>query len=183
MTWHPLLAESGPVGEIARTFGVDWPHLFAQIVSFSIVCVLLKKFAYGPVLAMLEERRRRIAQGLADAEQARSELEKARAAHHETMTKLNAQAAKLLEEARQAAARAGELETRKASVAAEGIVTKAREAATLERGRMFEELKGEMGRLVILAAEAATGKVLTSDDQRVLADEASRQLVAGGSPR
>ena len=60
--------EGGQIEQIARTFGVDWAHLVAQIISFCIVCVLLHRFAYRPVLAMLEERRQRIAEGLANAE-------------------------------------------------------------------------------------------------------------------
>src|SRR5216117_93065 len=56
------------VGEIAATFGVDWPHLVAQVISFSIVCALLYWLAYKPVLQMLEERRKQIAQGLANTE-------------------------------------------------------------------------------------------------------------------
>jgi hypothetical protein len=39
----------GQVQQIAATFGVDWSHLIAQIISFSIVCVLLHRFAYKPV--------------------------------------------------------------------------------------------------------------------------------------
>ena len=42
-----------PVDQIARTFGVDWPHLLAQTISFSIVCALLYGFAYTPVLETL----------------------------------------------------------------------------------------------------------------------------------
>ena len=61
-------AESeGQVAQIARTFGVDWQHLVAQIISFSIVCILLQRYAYRPVLKVLEERRKKIAQGLDDA--------------------------------------------------------------------------------------------------------------------
>ena len=59
-----LLAEAssgGQVEQIARTFGVDWSHLIAQIISFSIVCAVLYKYAYGPILAMLEQRRQQIA--------------------------------------------------------------------------------------------------------------------------
>ena len=56
------------VKQIADTFGVDKPHLFAQIISFIIVCTALYFFAYKRVLAMLEERRQRIAEGLANAE-------------------------------------------------------------------------------------------------------------------
>ena len=59
-----LLADAqaeGQVQAIARTFGVDWPHLIAQTISFSIVCALLYWLAYKPVLAMLAARREQIA--------------------------------------------------------------------------------------------------------------------------
>ena len=49
------------VQELALRFGVDWPHLTAQIISFSIVCALLYRLAYTPVLTMLAERRKQIA--------------------------------------------------------------------------------------------------------------------------
>ena len=64
----------GQVEQIATTFGVDWPHLGAQIVSFAIVCAVLYRFAYGPVLKMLEERREQIAKGLENAAQIKAEL-------------------------------------------------------------------------------------------------------------
>ena len=127
-----LLAQAGGGGqvqEIARTFGVDWPHLIAQIISFGIVCVLLHRFAYRPVLAMLEARRKEIAEGLANAEKIKAELARTEAQRQEVMTQANAQATKLIEEARAAAARVQEQETQKAIAAAEQIMAKAREAA------------------------------------------------------
>src|ERR1700751_2184275 len=57
----------GQVAQIARTFGVDWQHLGAQIISFSIVCAVLHKFAYRRILAMLEQRREQIALGIPSA--------------------------------------------------------------------------------------------------------------------
>ena len=62
----------GQIQQIASRFGVDWPHLLAQIISFSIVCILLQRFAYKPILKALHERRRQIAQGLADTEKIRA---------------------------------------------------------------------------------------------------------------
>jgi F-type H+-transporting ATPase subunit b len=73
----------GKVEEIARTFGVDWSHLIAQIISFTIVCVLLHRFAYKPVLTMLEERRRQIAQGVPNTEKITAELARTEARHQE----------------------------------------------------------------------------------------------------
>jgi F-type H+-transporting ATPase subunit b len=166
------------VKEIATTFGVDWAHLVAQIISFSIVCVLLYFFAYKRVLAMLEERRQRIAEGLANAEKIKAELARAEAQRLEVLSQANAQATKLIEEARAAAARVQEQETQKAIAAAEQIITKAREAAAADHARMLTELKREVGRLVVQTTATVTGKILTSDDQQRLAEETARQVSA-----
>src|SRR5215467_11528937 len=95
----------GQIEDIARTFGVDWSHLIAQVVSFSIVCILLQRFAYKPVVKMLEERKRQIAQGQANAEQIKIELSRTEARSKEMLDQANAQGNKLIEEARAAAAR------------------------------------------------------------------------------
>src|SRR5271169_1517415 len=101
------------VKQIADTFGVTWPQLIAQIISFSIVCALLYFFAYKRVLAMLEERRQRIAEGLANAEKIKAELAKAESQRLEILSQANTQATKLIEEARAAAAKVQEVETQK----------------------------------------------------------------------
>jgi F-type H+-transporting ATPase subunit b len=166
------------IKQIADTFGVDWPHLIAQIISFIIVCALLYFFAYKRVLAMLEERRQRIVEGLANAEKSKAELARAEAQRLEVLSQANAQATKLIEEARAAAARVQEQETQKAIAAAEQIISKAREAAAADHARMLAELKREVGRLVVQTTATVTGKVLTPDDQRRLAEETARQLAA-----
>src|SRR5277367_5149939 len=97
-----LLAEpnsGGQIQQIANTFGVDWPHLGAQIISFSIVCILLHRFAYKPVLKMLEERRQQIAEGVANTEKIRTELSQTEAKCRELILQANGQATKLIEEA------------------------------------------------------------------------------------
>src|SRR5438105_15060129 len=97
----------------AEKFGVDKPHFFAQVISFCIVTFLLYRFAYGPILRMLEERRQRIAESLANAEKIKAELARTEALQREALEKANAQAAKLIEEARASAARVQERETQK----------------------------------------------------------------------
>lgn len=168
----------GAVQEIARTFGVDWPHLIAQIISFGIVCALLYKFAYRRVLQMLAERRQQIAEGLANAEKIKAELVRTEAQRQEVIAQANAQATKLIEGARAAAARVQEQETKKAIAAAEGIITKAREAAEQDHARMLAELKREVGRLVVQTTATVTGKILTTEDQRRLAEETRKAVAA-----
>ena len=169
---------SGQVGKIASTFGVDWSHLVAQIISFSIVCVLLYRFAYRRVLTMLEERRRQIAEGLADAKKIKAELALTETQRQEVMIEANAQAKRLIEESRIAAARVRDEETQKAMAAAEQIILKSREAAGQDYARMLAELKRQVGRLVVHTAVAVTGKILTPEDQRRLAEETARQMNA-----
>ena len=160
----------------ADQFGLDLPHFGAQVISFLIVAGLLYRFAYKPVLTVLEERRQRIAEGLANAEKIKSELAKTEAARQEVLNKANAEGNRLIEEARAAAAKVKEVETQKAIAAAEQIMAKAREAAEADHSRMLTELRREVGRLVVQTTATVTGKVLTPDDQKRLAEETARQL-------
>jgi F-type H+-transporting ATPase subunit b len=176
-----LLADvsgGGQIEQIAKTFGVDWQHLIAQIISFGIVCVLLQRFAYRPVLAMLEERRQRISEGLANADKIKVELAQIEAQRQDMLVKVNAQATQLIEEARAAAARVRQLETQKAIAAAEQITQKARESAERERDHMLAELKREVGRLIVQTTAAVIGKVLTHEDQQRLAEDTAKQLAS-----
>jgi F-type H+-transporting ATPase subunit b len=170
--------DEGAVQQIARTFGVDWLQLLAQMVSFCIVCAVLYRFAYRRVLAMLEERRQKIAESLANAERIKTELARTEEQRQEVLVQANNQATHLIEEARAAAARVQAQETQKAIVAAEQIVAKAREAAEQERARMFAQVKHEVGRLVVQTTAIVTGKILTPEDQLRLTEEATMQVNA-----
>ncbi|MGN6643953.1 MAG: F0F1 ATP synthase subunit B [Verrucomicrobiota bacterium] len=138
---------------------------------------MLHRFAYKPILKVLEERRQRIAEGLANADKIKQELANAQAKAQEILTQANTQATKSIEDARAAAAKVQEHETQKAIAAAEQIIAKAREAAAADHARMLVELKREVGRLVVQTTATVTGKILTSDDQKRLADETAKQLV------
>lgn len=168
------LADTGR--EIAKTFGVDWPHLIAQTISFCITAFLLYVFAYKRVLAILEERRKRIADGLDNAAKIKAELQRTEAARQEVLDKANAHAVQLIEEARAAAARVREEETQKAITAAEQIMSKAREAAAADHAKMLADLKREVGRLVVQTTATVTGKILTPEDQKRLAEETTQQM-------
>lgn len=169
-------ASGGQIRQIADTFGVDWPHLIAQIISFSIVCFLLQRFAYKPVLKMLDQRRQQIAEGLTDRDKIRSELAQTQAKCHEIISQANAQAKLLIEEARKSAARLEQQENQRAIAAAEQIIIKARQTAAQEHVRMLADLKREIGQLVIRTAANTMGKVLTVEDQRRMVLETSERL-------
>jgi F-type H+-transporting ATPase subunit b len=182
MTDVVLFAAQGGLVDIATStgeqFGFNKALFFSQLISFLIVALLLRKFAYKPIVNILEQRRAEIAQSLANAEKIRQQLAETEAASQKILAEANAQANKLIEEARQAAAKVQEQETQRAIAAAEQIIAKAREAAALDHQRMLQDLKKEIGQLVVRTTAQVTGKILSLDDQKRLVDEASRQIAA-----
>jgi F-type H+-transporting ATPase subunit b len=162
--------------QTADTFGWNWQLFLSQVVSFCIVAFLLRRFAYKPILGVLEERRQRIAEGLLNAEKIKKQLAEAEQRHAEILAKANAEAQKMIDEARESSAHLAERKQQEAIAAAEQIITKARETSAIEHERTMESLKRELGRLVIDTTAKVTGKVLTSEDQQRLQEETSRQL-------
>ncbi len=118
------------VRDTADTFGWN-PWLFlSQVISFTIVAFLLRRFAYKPILAVLEERRRRIEEGQINADKIKKELAEAEKRYAEILAKANADAQKMIDEARESSAHLAERKQQEAIAAAEQIIAKAREASS-----------------------------------------------------
>jgi F-type H+-transporting ATPase subunit b len=173
---------AGDLQEIASktalNFGLNWHHFIAQVISFILVALVLQRFAFRPILEVLAERKRKVAESLANVEKIKSELAKTEAMRQQILDQAQLQAGQLIADARASAAYIQETETQKAIATAEQIIAKAREATTLDRASMMTELKREVGRLVVSTTAKVTGKVLTDDDRRRLADETFRELSA-----
>ncbi|MFQ3168893.1 MAG: F-type H+-transporting ATPase subunit b [Limisphaerales bacterium] len=173
-----LAADGGVVGDITKTFGVSWQLFISQLIAFIIVALVLKKFAYKPVLDMLEQRKERIAQAETNAEKIQTELAATEAERDKVLAKANQKAQEMIADAKEAAQQVGEVEGQKAVKQAEGIIRKAREATDADRDQMMSELRAEIGRLVVETTAKVSGKVLTDEDQQRLIDETNRELAA-----
>jgi F-type H+-transporting ATPase subunit b len=167
---------AGVAKDTAETFGWNLQLFLSQVISFTIVALLLRRFAYKPILAVLEERRRRIEEGLLNADKIKQELAEAEKRYAEIMAKANEQAQRMIDEARQSSASLAERKQQEAAAVAEQIIAKARENAALEHERTMTQLKRELGRLVVETTAKVTGKVLTAEDQKRLQEEAARQV-------
>ena len=166
------------MGSVAQQFGVYWPNLIAQVILFAIVYFVLKRFAFKPIIAMLEERRRRIEEGQLNAEKIKKQLAEAQTKYEEILAKANADSQKLLEEVRASGDRLAEQKRQEAIAAAEQITLKAQEAIALERDKSMAEMKRELGRLVVDATSRVTGKVLSPQDHEKINEETARQIAA-----
>jgi F-type H+-transporting ATPase subunit b len=162
----------GALGEITRTFHVTWPLLISQCVSFLIVAFLLKKFAFGPIQAMLEERRARIASGEEKLKLIERQLADSVQTTATAIAKANDEAVRMVQEAKVGAATFSEQKAQEAISSAQSILAKAEAAAKADRDRLIAELKSEFGRMVALTTTQVTGKILTPDDQKRINEDA-----------
>jgi len=97
-----------------ETFGVNWPFFIAQLVNFIIVLIVLKKFAFKPIQELLEQRRNRIAEGEEKLKRIEQELAESEQRSQEAIDKANADAARLITEAKESAASLSEKKAQEA---------------------------------------------------------------------
>lgn len=151
--------------------GINLGFLLFQIFNFAVLAVLLGMWAYKPIVNALENRKKKIAQGLEDARlaaEARANAEKEAAG---ILAEANARASQILAEAN---ARA-EAVAKEVRAAAEAEAAKARTAALAEveaeRNRILGELRGQVAALAIAAAQKLLGEALDEKRQHALLQE------------
>jgi F-type H+-transporting ATPase subunit b len=164
------------MNDTLQILGVTWQKLLVQGIDFSIALIVLWKLAYKPIFNVLEARKAKIAEGIANADKIKAELTKTEADRQKILADAGDLANKIIADARAAATRVTEVETQKAVASAEQIVSKAREAAAQERAATLASLKREVGRLVVQTSVTVTGKILTPADQTRLAEETQQQI-------
>src|SRR5260370_15511253 len=162
--------------DTAYTFGWKWELFLSQVISFCIVVVLLRQFAYKPILAVLEDRRRKIEEGQLNAEKIRKELAEAEKRYQEIVAKANADAQRMIDEARESSAHLAERKQQEAITSPDQILAKAKEPAALKHERQIQTLKREIARLVVDTTAKVTGRVLTPADPRRLQEDAARPV-------
>lgn len=168
----------GVLENISTTFGLNWPFFIAQVVNFFLVIFVLKKFAFGPVQAILDQRRTRIADGENKLKRIEQQLAESEATTAAAIAKANDEAVRLINEAKQGAAAFTEQRAQEAIASAQQILAKAEAAAKADRDRLSTELKREFGRLVAATTSQVTGKILNADDQKRINEDALAKVEA-----
>lgn len=140
-------------------FGIKLDLIIAQAINFIVVAFLLWRFAFKPVMATLDERQRKISEGLQFAEESKKQLEETEKRQAEVLRDANAKAQDILQEARDNAARFEEKMKQDTASQIEEMRKRADEANEREREKMLAEVREEIARLVVLTS----GKVLQRD--------------------
>ena len=152
-------------------FGVDLPKLIFQIVNFLLLLYLANRFAFKPVLRILDERSARIAKGLEDAEAAARDRELAQAEREAAITEARKEAQALLARAARIAEDTRAETVAEAKAEAEKLIARAREEITAERDKAMSELKGQVADLALDAASKLVRAEMNGETQRRLVDQ------------
>ena len=159
--------------------GINPVFLLAQILNFLVLALLLRRFAYKPVLDMLEKRRKRIEQGLEDARLAEEARANAESESRQILEQARIEAQGIVAEAKQR----GEAEAAETVETARGqaqvVLDEARVEAQSERDRLLGEMRGQIAALALAAANQLVGEALDERRQMQLVAEFFSGLKAG----
>ncbi|AWT60756.1 MAG: ATP synthase subunit b [Candidatus Moanabacter tarae] len=170
--------ELGAVASLARQFGVDWRFLIAQIVNFCLVAFILYRFAFKPVLNTIEDRQKKIADGLQYAEEMKSKLEEAEKKEAETLKKAHQEAQVIVQETRESAKVMLEKQSKDAAEKAEDILKRAEQTIEMERTRMLSDVRQEIASLVVQVAAKVLRRELPEEERTRYNEAASKELAS-----
>jgi F-type H+-transporting ATPase subunit b len=161
---------------IAEKFGLEWKYVVIQTISFLILFGVLYKFGIKPTIATMEERNKKIASGLKNAEETQARLTAAAQESAQIVRNAQLEATKAIEEARKTAKEFGDKQQAEAIARAADTLAKAQQAIELEHRKMLDQARGEIARLVIKTTEQVLAKKLTEADRAAYNEAAVKEL-------
>jgi F-type H+-transporting ATPase subunit b len=172
--------EHAPEGAALSPFAGNVGNAIWTLAIFLLVVLILGKFAWGPVLALLQERERFIHKSLADAKHDREEAEARLKEYAAKVQSARAEAAAIVEEARRDAEKLREDLKQRARTEADTMVQNAERQITLQTQRAIQEIRREAVDLSVAIASKIIQRNITKEDNQRLIDEAIRQVGSGG---
>ncbi len=141
------------------------PGLFIwTILTFVLISTILAKFAWKPLLAMLEERNKSIEDSLLSAEKARKELENINQESEVNLTQAKTEAQSIISEAKSAADNLKDDIVSKAKQEADSQLEKAKVQINVEKDKALQDIRKEVVNLSIDVAEKIIKKNLSKED-------------------
>jgi F-type H+-transporting ATPase subunit b len=148
--------------------GINWGLLIAQIFNVVLLVWLLTRYLYRPVLNMLNERTRRVQEGLQDAERVKEQLARAKQDYDAELARARQEAAGILGQAQERAKIQEQEIIAQARQEADHIRSEAREQAMQEREQLLRDLKNQMAELVTMTATRVLGEELKANHDRLI---------------
>ena len=171
---HPEAATG--ITKIVQDFGISLPFFLAQVLNFCVVAFVLWRFAFKPVLATLDARQQKIASGLQYADEMKAKLEAVQQESVASAKRAQAEATKVIEEARKSAKEFLDKQTQESAAKAAEILAKAQQVIELEKKKMLAEARTEIARLVVATTQKVLSRELSDADRSRYNESAAREL-------
>lgn len=158
--------------ELLEKFGIDWRTILAQIVNFTVVLLVLWKFAYKPILQALQNRSEKIEKSLNDAKKIEERMEKITVQERQMLKAAEAKAQKILEQAHEQSKEDAAEEMKKTKEEVRAVIDKARRDIQKAKDGLLEEARADMSMLIAHALEKILEQKITSQEDESLIAQA-----------
>ncbi|WP_307994626.1 F0F1 ATP synthase subunit B [Weissella viridescens] len=150
--------------------GLALGNMLFLLIAFVILMLLLKKFAWGPVVKMMDERANKVAHDLDSAEDARQQAEKLSKERQEQLTAARTDANKIVADAKKSADAQGKQIVADAQTNAQTLKDRAATQIEQDRSEAMTSAKNDVADLSVTIAQKIIQKELKLDDQKALID-------------
>ncbi|MEK7547160.1 MAG: F0F1 ATP synthase subunit B [Patescibacteria group bacterium] len=141
--------------KILTVFGIDWRLLVINAINFGLLLLALRYFLYGPIMAVLENRRQKISEGVRNADLAERKLKKIEASRAEILAQAGKEADELLTHGREGGMAKEKELVAAGEAAAESLLKDAESRAKEMKVQAIAESKEEVAKLIVLGMEQA----------------------------
>lgn len=158
--------------ELFNALGINGKILLAQFVNFAILVFVLWRFAYKPILKFLEDRRKKIEEGVENSELAIKKLAEIEEKEKEIIIQAKKDALIVINEAKENAEKRGNDIVKKAQEEASSVIVKEREKFNQDKIEMFKEMKNNLSELVVLAVEKVIEEKMNDEKDKEIIKKA-----------
>ena len=155
----------------AGASGVQWGTIFVTCITFGILLLLLKKFAWGPLKDVMDKREHDINKDIDDAEQAKLNAQKLEEQNKQTLKETQDEVQRILEDSKVQARKQHEEIIHEANIRANGMIETAQNEINSEKERAIADINNQVSELSVLIASKVLQKEISEKDQKALVEK------------
>ncbi|MCY1574797.1 F0F1 ATP synthase subunit B [Staphylococcus pettenkoferi] len=149
----------------------QWGTIIVTLITFAILLALLKKFAWGPLKEVMDQRERDINKDIDDAEQAKARAQELEERNQQTLKETQEEVHRIIEDAKVQARQQHEEIIHEANVRANGMIETAQNEINSEKERALVDINNQVSELSVLIASKVLQKEISEQDQKALVEK------------
>ena len=162
------------MSELIHNLGIEWKVLLAQIVNFAVLLFILKKFAYKPILKVLNDRQKRIEEAINRSKSVDKRMAEIETLKEKVLDEARRESETIIKKAEEAALRVKESVLKEAHSVSEKLLVDTGKKIQAEREKIFREAKSEIADLVYAAVEKSIGDLAGENLKTKMVEDAMK---------